>query len=122
MQSKTPNRFSAYKNLIFIVTLVMLLLICFLSFSSLKNYNNPTLVGKWKSLETREEVFFTDNGLVTFKNTSKTGKYTILSPTKMEYTIDNKTFIMYYVLDGRNLSWGVDEDKLELFIKHSVFN
>jgi hypothetical protein len=100
----------------------MLLLISFLSISSLKSYNKPTLIGKWKSLETGEEVFFTENGEVTFTNTSKSGRYTILSSSKMEYTIDNKTFIMYYVLDGRNLSWGLDEEKLEIFIKSPFFS
>lgn len=121
MKLKSAYKFFNYKFFIFIIALIMLLFICFVSFSSLKNYNSPTLIGKWESLETGEEVSFSNNRLVTFKNTSKTGQYTILSPTKMEYTIDNKTFIMYYALDGRNLSWGIDENKLELFIKRPNF-
>ncbi|WP_069997702.1 hypothetical protein [Cellulosilyticum sp. I15G10I2] len=111
---------SISKKNIFIVLLLILLGCSFLSLSAYRNYNTPTLIGKWKSHETNQVITFTEEGLVTFDNTNKTGVYTILSPSKMEYTIDNKTFIMYYYLEGRNLSWGINNDTLEHFSKSFV--
>ncbi|MDF2877277.1 MAG: hypothetical protein K0S30_373 [Clostridia bacterium] len=121
-QIKPTYTFFAYKKLVLLSMIVILFVISFISLYSLKNYKNPPLVGKWTSLETGEEISFTTSGLVKFKNTSKTGTYTLISTSKMEYTIDNKTFVMYYYLEGRSLSWGVDNDSLEKFIKPSFLN
>ncbi len=109
------------KKIIFIAVLLIILVVSFLSFSAFKSYSIPTLIGKWKSLETGQEISFTEDGLVTFKDTTKVGTYTILSSSKMEYTIDNKTFIMYYYLEEKHLSWGIDEKDLELFTKKFIF-
>ncbi len=111
-----------FKAFIFIFLLLMLLGISFLSFSSYKKYSTPTLIGAWRSKETGEQIIFTEDGLVKFNNTAKTGSYIILSATKMEYTIDNKTFVMHYYIEGRELFWGIDDDSLENFSRHSVFN
>lgn len=109
----------AYKKVMIIIMVLILLFISVISFLSVKSYNNPTLVGKWWSLETGEKVSFDENGLVRLSGAEQTGRYTILSSSKMSYTIDNKTFTMYYHLKGRSLSWGTDEAKLESFIKSS---
>lgn len=121
-QIKPTYTFFASKKLVLFSLMLILLVMSFISLYSLKNYENPPLVGKWTSLETGEEISFTDNGIVKFKSTAKTGTYTLISASKMEYTIDNKTFVMYYHLEGRNLSWGVDNESLEQFIKPSFLN
>lgn len=85
--------------------------------AALKKYEHPSLVGKWKSVETGQVIHFTNNGKVKLRATHQTGYYQIESPSKMVYTLEDKNFNMYYVLEDRQLAWGITPDKMEHFVR-----
>lgn len=105
------------KKIYFIVMIAVLLFLSTLSFLAVKKMSYPSLVGKWRSLETGQQVIFTENGEVKLEKPSDAGKYTILSSSKMQYTINRKSFIMYFEIKDKNLLWGTDKNHLEVFIK-----
>lgn len=80
-----------------------------------QQYNNPTIFGKWQSEETNYSVDFNENGTVVLEKSEYNPTFAIISPNKMNYTIDEKVFEMYYHIDGRTLYWGQTEDTLETF-------
>lgn len=82
---------------------------------TIEQYNEPKLVGTWISKETGEEVTFNSDGTMTLNEVIESPTYQILSPSKMLYNIEEKQFEMYYNLDGRILSWGLNENNIENF-------
>lgn len=69
-------------------------------------YNNPELIGTWTSLETGKEVEFTEKGKVKVDKV-KTGEYIVQSPDSLTYSIGGHTFEMIYIIDKRQLVWGL---------------
>ncbi len=100
------------------IMIVLLILSMALLLKFIHNYNNPTLYGKWQSQLTGEIITFQKNGQVIIDGVSDTSKFTLIKPTQMLYEINEKTFAMYYWLEGRNLYWGTDPENLELFVKN----
>lgn len=82
---------------------------------SVEKYSNPNLEGKWKSEETGEVIKFTKKGTIELENGAYFPKYTVLTPNKMKYTIDDKDFMMQYEIEGRILKWGLEGQDLEEF-------
>ena len=98
-------------------SLAIILVICFLVLKGMYSLTDTTLYGKWRSTETGQIVCFTEDEKVTFEGDLPSGYYHILSPGKIEYTIDHKTFQMIYRIEDNKLYWGVDETHLEKFDK-----
>lgn len=82
---------------------------------SVQTYNNPSIEGKWQSLETGEVVEFTKDGQVLLNDTGYIPEYQVVGNNQMEYTIDDKQFTMEYTLEGRTLKWGLLGQPLEEF-------
>lgn len=97
--------------------LSLILIVCFSVLKVMYALEHIPLQGTWESQETGQILTFTDQGSVEFEGNLPNGIYHILSPNTMEYTIDKKTFIMNYRIDGQVLYWGTDENKLECFDK-----
>lgn len=85
------------------------------SLYTIEKYNNPSLYGKWISTETHEEIIFNEEGTVTVSEAIYMPEFDLTAPNKMLYTIEDKTFEMYYELDGRSLYWGISKDYMEEF-------
>lgn len=82
-----------------------------------EHYNNPALYGKWQSIETGDVVEFRKNGTVVVDETKDNPEYEILSPNRMQYTVNDKDFVMQYNLEGRVLKWGIEGQELEEFTR-----
>lgn len=78
----------------------------------------PVLTHSWQSDETGVVLTFTEEGTVTFKDNLPSGVYHIVSPNSMEYTVDQKTFLMCYRIENKKLYWGMDESSLESFSRY----
>lgn len=100
-----------------IVAIFVITLLCICTLYGYERYSNPTLQGKWQSEETGETVTFTKEGKVILDGTSSPAIYEKIAPGKMLYTIDGKVFHMNYELEGRQLSWGVEGENLEIFMR-----
>ncbi len=100
-----------------ILSLLLLLSVIFLitSVCVLKNYISPPLTGKWISSETGEIVTFKKDGSIDVGEQSNVATYKIIEPNLMEYTIDDKVFIMTYSIEGRVLNWGIKGNESEVF-------
>lgn len=83
-----------------------------------EKFNNPSLVGKWKSVDTGEMITFSTNGEVIIEEDTYIPKYKVIGPNKMEYTVDEKDFVMEYFIEGRTLKWGIEGNELEEFKRH----
>lgn len=106
---------SKLKRILLIMSIILFLFIAFgILYWAYKN-QAPSLTHKWQSDETGVILTFTEEGTVTFENGLPNGTYHIMSPNTMEYTIDNKTFLMFYRIDEKKLYWGVNEEALESF-------
>lgn len=81
------------------------------------NQQNIVLQSTWRSEETGQVLTFNENNHVEFEGDLPDGIYHILSPNTMEYTIDDKTFKMFYHIEENKLYWGIDETHLESFVK-----
>lgn len=78
----------------------------------------PVLTHSWQSDETGVVLTFTEEGTVIFKDNLPSGIYHIVSPNSMEYTVDQKTFLMCYRIENKKLYWGMDESSLESFSRY----
>ena len=78
-------------------------------------YQNPDLMGEWISKETGRCVTFLENGQVLLEDKNYIPTYVITKPNEMIYTIEDKTFLMEYSLEKRELSWGIKGQDRELF-------
>lgn len=104
------------KNQWFILLILPLLILFFIaSIYFIKSYIAPPLVGTWISTETAEVVTFKKDGSIDIGQASDVATYKIVKPNLMEYTIDNKVFIMTYSIEGRILNWGIEGTNLEVF-------
>lgn len=92
-----------------------LILFCLVTLYMLYTYNQPRLYGRWQSQETNKIVSFKKDGTVILEDINKKCEFTLLSPNKMTYIIDDRLFEMYYELDGRQLKWGMNKESLEVF-------
>lgn len=81
---------------------------------SYKEYQNPSIEGRWVSDETGKTIEFTESGEVKVDKV-QTGTYLINAPDMMAYHIEGHEFNMYYELNKRNLTWGVIGEEEELF-------
>lgn len=99
--------------ILFIFPLSLIVFIASVYF--IKSYTTPTLVGKWVSAETAEVVTFKKDGSIDIGEASNVATYKIIKPNLMEYTIENKVFIMTYSIEGRVLNWGIEGTELEVF-------
>lgn len=109
------SKHSNVKRILLIISIILFLFIAFgILYWTYKN-QAPSLTHKWQSDETGVILTFTEEGTVTFENELPNGTYHIMSPNTMEYTIDNKTFLMFYRIDEKKLYWGVNEEALESF-------
>ncbi|NLI90486.1 MAG: hypothetical protein GX366_08825 [Epulopiscium sp.] len=97
-----------------LIVAVLVIIISTLIILSYKYYNNPSLIGKWKSLETGIVVEFTEEGIVKV-NSVDTGDYTLNSSDLMVYVVEGHEFNMIYKIEGRNLIWGLEgqEERFE---------
>lgn len=102
------------KRLIFLI-LPLSLIFFIVSVYFIKSYSTPPLVGKWVSAETAEVITFKEDGSIDIGEASNVATYKIIKPNLMEYTIDNKVFIMTYSIEGRVLNWGIEGTELEVF-------
>ncbi|MGL4736790.1 MAG: hypothetical protein ACRCW2_04980 [Cellulosilyticaceae bacterium] len=100
-----------------ITSIFVITLLCICTLYGYERYSNPTLQGKWQSEETGEVVTFTKDGQVVLEGMNKPAIYEKIAPGKMRYTIDDKVFQMRYELEGRQLSWGVEGENLEIFMR-----
>ncbi|MGL4362562.1 MAG: hypothetical protein ACRCSG_04730 [Cellulosilyticaceae bacterium] len=99
----------------FIIFISIIMIVCTGTLFSVQNYGNPNLYGKWKSEETNKTIQIKKNGQIQMKDTGKIGKFIILSSDTMSYTVDDKTFNMFYQLNGRQLEWGLSQLTPETF-------
>ncbi|OOB77688.1 MAG: hypothetical protein BEN19_01435 [Epulopiscium sp. Nuni2H_MBin003] len=104
-----------YKTIANLSIGIIMSILLFFSGYYLYNYFNPTIYGAWRSTSTDQIVEFRRNGEVIIGNTDYIAYIEVISPTKMRYIVDNKTFEMYYQIEGRKLYWGLDIDDLEEF-------
>lgn len=108
-------------NVRYLILILLMLLFLIVAFGILywTNKNEaPSLTHKWQSDETGVILTFTNEGTVTFENNLPNGSYHIMSPNTMEYTIDNKTFLMFYRVEKDKLYWGINEEALESFSRY----
>jgi len=117
LQSHNSKKSNA-RRFILVFCVVLFMIIAFgILYWTYKN-QAPSLTHKWQSDETGVILTFTNEGTVTFENDLPNGSYHIMSPNTMEYTIDNKTFLMFYRIEKDKLYWGVNEDALESFSRY----
>lgn len=111
MNAKSRQGKDRSKILILAVLMIALAIIIIFSY---KYYNNSSLIGKWKSLETGIVVEFTEEGIVKV-NSVDTGHYTLDSSDLMLYVVEGHEFNMIYKIEGRNLIWGLEgqEERFE---------
>ncbi|PHV70662.1 hypothetical protein CS063_09015 [Sporanaerobium hydrogeniformans] len=115
--SPKPSRKGYQNNIIWGIFIISIIFIGYWMLSASENYSTPTLVGKWKSQETGHTITFTEEGEVLKEGKTLLGTYHILSPNQLEYQIDDKTFVMIYQIEGRELSWGETTSSLEVFTR-----
>lgn len=84
---------------------------------SMQKSDKPVLQRKWQSEETGVCLTFHSDGVVTFDAPLPSDTYYIVSPDTMEYTINNRTFLMTYHIKDKKLYWGLNEETLECFKK-----
>ncbi len=108
-----------HKSKIFIMTITTILIIIVgmvikKGMEFYKIYNNPSMIGKWTSLETGIEVEFTEEGIVNVEGV-QTGAYIIKPPNLLVYDIEGYTFEMNYKINQRSLTWGLpgEEENFE---------
>ena len=95
--------------------IVMLFFICSATLLGVHTYNTPDIYGKWQSEETKKIIEFKQDGTVILKTANEVGEFELLTPNKLSYTIQDKLFIMYYILEGRTLKWGFSKENVEVF-------
>lgn len=114
-QNFTRKKARKYNTFRILAATIFLTFIAVGSLYGVERYNNPPLEGEWQSVETGEVVKFAKDGLVIIEENGYTPKYSIISPNKMAYTIDDKDFTMQYFIEGRTLKWGIEGQELEEF-------
>lgn len=110
-----PGEDTRRKRLTVIIVFCLILVISFLLLKIVYDYQNITLESTWQSEETGQVLTFTSTGKVVLQGKLPNGIYHIISPNKMEYTVDGKTFLTIYRIEDKKLYWGIDENKLECF-------
>ncbi|MGL4345529.1 MAG: hypothetical protein ACRCTE_10045 [Cellulosilyticaceae bacterium] len=95
--------------------ILIITLLCIGTLYGYERYSNPNLYGKWQSEETDEIVEFMRDGTIVLENSAQNAHYEMVTPGKMRYNIDGKTFDMNYKIQGRQLSWSVEGEDLEYF-------
>ncbi|MGL4800581.1 MAG: hypothetical protein ACRCWY_14480 [Cellulosilyticaceae bacterium] len=81
----------------------------------IREYSYPELYGKWQSEETKKIVKFNRDGTVVLEESDQSPTFKVLTPNKIRYEVEDKTFEMYYDLEGRALEWGMTEETIETF-------
>lgn len=97
--------------------ILIITMICIGTLYSYERYSNPDLYGKWQSELTGESIVFGKDGTMILENKKSQSTYEIIAPGKMRYTIEGKVFEMQYHIEGRTLSWGVEGEDLEQFVR-----
>lgn len=97
------------RKLIPIVIIIGILMYCYPIFF------NKTLFDKWESTESGQILRFYEDGRVKIKGNDIDAFFEIKGDNHMLYTIEGKTFDMYYRFDDDNLYWGTDINNLEIF-------
>lgn len=109
------NQNTKKKKALMIIILCLILIVSFFSLKLVYHRQNITLQSTWKSEKTGQILKFTSNNHVDFKGNLPYGIYHIISPNKMEYTVNEKTFLTFYKIEDSKLYWGLDENELECF-------
>ncbi|MGL4798833.1 MAG: hypothetical protein ACRCWY_05470 [Cellulosilyticaceae bacterium] len=93
----------------------ILVIFCAVTLYGIHTYTNPSIYGKWCSLETNKTIEFKKDGKVILEDSSQKPTFKLLEPHQMSYSVEQKVFDMYYALEGRELKWGMDETNVESF-------
>ena len=113
---RKKSRKKRYTNLLSACIIIVILLIGSIGILQWVDYNDTkSLIDTWQSEETNQILSFTTDGRVISKSNPSINTYRIISPTLLEYTIDDKTFQMYYHIEDDILYWGLNELNLEKF-------
>lgn len=118
MYKSSPRRIRSNQNkkkTLILIALCLILAICFIFLKIMYNRQNITLQNTWQSTETGQILSFNVDGSVDIKGKSLNSVYHIISPNRMEYTVDGKTFQMTYRIEDTTLYWGLSEMSLERF-------
>jgi hypothetical protein len=97
------------------VLLIFIMLISTAVIHQIGAYQSPDLIGTWISKESGLSVTFQEDGQVLVEGKSYTPKYILTKPNQMFYTIEDKTFVMEYALEGRELYWFIEGENEEVF-------
>ncbi len=103
------------KIMLIIGSIGLMIIICFGVLKFMDGYQHITLQSTWQSEETSQVLTFTSDGRVKFNGNLPSGTYYIISPNKMEYTINGQTFQMVYKIEEQKLYWGLDEQSMERY-------
>lgn len=95
--------------------LCLVIILSFLILKVIYSHQNLSLESTWQSEETGQVLTFLSNGNVELNGNLPIGIYHIISPNKMEYTIEGHTFITIYEIKNKKLYWGIDEASLEAY-------
>lgn len=106
---------SRRKRVTMIIVCCLILIISFLLLKEVYHQQNITLQSTWQSEETGQVLTFTSKGEVILRGDLPSGIYHIISPNKLEYTVDGKTFLSIYKIEDKKLYWGLNENELECF-------
>lgn len=109
---KKARRYNTFRIL---AATIFLVFIAVGSLYGVEKFNNPSLEGTWQSIDTGEMITFSKDGEVKVKDSTYIPKYEVVSPNKMQYTIEDKDFTMQYFIEGRILKWGIEGQELEEF-------
>lgn len=118
MYKSRPRRIRSNQNKkkpLILIALCLILAICFSFLKIMYNRQNITLQNTWQSTETGQILSFNVDGSVDIKGKPLNAIYHIISPNRMEYTVDGKTFQMIYRIEDAILYWGLSEMSLERF-------